>query len=290
MKKIMILFITLATLLMTGCNRGNDEQQEQGVTVNIEIPSADPLSGTVLWFFDATDNTLKYEYKYSNATQIAAELQKVAPGDYTVIMINNAGDAFTYDAQVGVTKVEDLLVKITDPSSSLAHIHYGKTSLQVSATGISPIKLSLHRVLTELQFTVKGIPAVVKEVQIKIINASDGFYPGAGRLSPVISEVDLGNVPVVDEMASFPVKRIMPIVGTAAGGTDELKTRIQFSFIHSDGTSITQFEAEMPQIQNGGSYYPEVPFKDFVTDLVLQINNIKKWEGTESISGDVVLP
>lgn len=285
-------------LLFTACDK-DAHKDEQGVTITLSLPSEDDVTDTRLWVYQPDGLLLK---EYHDTTPRALSLEPLAPGEYVLIAATNLTAPFsTHQAMAdGVKPYEGLLFQLDEPSASPAHAHYGVQTLQISADGIGHAEMKMSRILAELQFTIKGVPAEVTEVEANVTNVAKGFLPYSRQLLPATDVARLGKASPQNGVISFPLKRLMPVVKSVVKPVVERQTRtadapttvptlLQFTFRYADGNTIT-FDAEAPAIENGGTYTPEIKYEQFRPGVTLQINAINGWVELPDINGDLLNP
>lgn len=284
----------MSTMLFTACDK-DAHKDEQGVIVSLSLPGEDAVSDTRLWVYQP-DGLLLKEYHDTNAKELS--LEPLAPGDYVLIAATNLVAPFsTAQAMAdGVKPYEGLLFQLDEPSASPAHAHYGVQTLQVDADGMAHAEVKMSRILAELQFTIKGVPAEVTEVEASITNVAKGFLPYSRQLLPATDVAHLGKVSPKDGVISFPLTRLMPVVkpvGKPQTRTADVPTTVttllQFTFRYADGNTNT-FDAEAPAMENGGTYTPEIKYEQFHPGVTLQINAINGWRDNTPIDGEILNP
>lgn len=290
-KTILTIGVALAMLLgLSACDK-DAHKNENGLVVNIVMPGDDAVSDIRLWVYQS-DGLLVDEYHYADNNELSSALFPLASGEYVLITANNFVAPFSTDQAIGngVKPYEGLAFTLNDTSASPAHAHYGVQRVTVVGDGITHTEVAMNRILAELQFTIKGVPAEVVKAEAKITNVAKSFLPYSGQLNPYTDVADLGSVTPVDGVISFPMKRLMPVVKAhSRAGTDAVQTLLQFTFQYDDGKAIT-FNAETSAIENGGTYTPEVVFDVFRPDMTVTITDINGWAEGEMNEGEILNP
>lgn len=291
MKRVHLLYVvTLLAMFAGGCSRDDAHKSELGLALTLETTHpADEVSQVKLWLFTSADNTLRYEFDFESAAAIALKPIELTPGSYKAVVVTNLSEAFRHNAVVGTTVTNELFVRLNDPSSSPAHAHYGSADFTLSSDDITPVKLTLSRVFVENQLTLTNLPTEVTHIAVEVLNASEGFYPALSTLSPVTARVSLGDMPSSGGKATFPLKRFMPTVAMVTRADDGIMTHVRFTFTYSDGNKI-EFDVQMPQMNNGGSYQPEIPYAEFRPGTKIVITDINGWQELPPITGEILNP
>lgn len=293
-KNTLYIIMCLSAMLFTACDK-DAHKDEKGVTVNLSLPGEDAVSDTRLWVYRPDGLLLK---GYHDTNPKVLYLEPLAPGDYVLIAATNLVAPFSTGQVIadGVKSHEGLMFQLDEPSASPAHAHYGVQTLQVSADGIAHAEVKMSRILAEIQFTIKSVPAEVTEVEANVTNVAKGFLPYSRQLLPATHVASLGKGSPLNGVISFPLKRLMPVVKpvverqTRTGDAPTtVTTLLQFSFRYADGNTIT-FDAEAPALENGGTYTPEIKYEQFRPGVTLQINAINGWVELPDIHGDLLNP
>lgn len=283
--------IALALLLsLYACDK-DAHKDENGLVVNIVMPGEDTASDIRLWVYKS-NGLFVDEYQYKNNQELSSALFPLTKGEYVLIAATNLVAPFSASQTTanGVKPYEALAFSLDDASASPAHAHYGVQRVTVVGDGITHTEVAMNRILAELQFTIKGVPAEVVKAEAKITNVAKSFLPYSGQLNPYTDVADLGSVTPVDGVISFPMKRLMPVVKAhSRAGTDAVPTLLQFTFQYDDGKAIT-FNAETSAIENGGTYTPEVVFDVFRPDMTVTITDINGWAEGEMNEGEILNP
>ena len=290
-KTILTIGVTLAMLLgLSACDK-DAHKDENGLVVNIVMPGDDAVSDIRLWVYQS-DGLLVDEYHYADNNELSSALFPLASGEYVLIAATNLVTPFSTDQAIGnsVKPYEGLAFTLNDASASPAHAHYGVQKVTVKSDDITHTEVAMNRILAELQFTIKGVPANVTKAEAKITNVAKSFLPYSGQLNPYTDIADLGSVTPVDGVITFPMKRLMPVVkAQTRAGTESVPTLLQFTFLYADGETIT-FNAEAPAMENGGTYTPEVVFDVFRPGMTVTITTINGWAKGETNEGEILNP
>lgn len=290
-KTILTIGVTLAMLLgLSACDK-DAHKDENGLVVNFVMPGGDDVSDVRLWVYQS-DGLLVDEYHYSDMKQLSSSALALDDGEYVLIAATNLVTPFSTDQAIGngVKPYEGLTFMLNDASASPAHAHYGIQRVTVKGDGTTHTEVAMSRILAELQFTIKGVPANVTKAEAKITNVAKSFLPYSGQLNPYTDVADLGSVTPVDGVITFPMKRLMPVVNVQSrAGIDAVPTLLQFTFQYDNGESIT-FDATAPIIENGGTYTPEVVFDVFRPGMTVTITTINGWAEGETNEGEILNP
>lgn len=298
LKNTLYIIMCMSGMLFTACDK-DAHKDEKGVTVSLSLPGEDAVNDTRLWVYQS-DGLLLKEYHDTNPQELS--LEPLAPGDYVLIAATNLVAPFSTNQAMadGAKPYEGLAFQLDEPSASPAHAHYGVQTLQVDADGMAHAEVKMSRILAEMQFTIKGVPAEVTEVEANVTNVAKGFLPYSRQLLPATDVAHLGKVSPQNGVISFPLKRLMPVVMPVVKPVEKPQTRtadapltvttlLQFTFRYTDGNTIT-FDAEAPAVENGGAYTPEVKYEQFRPGVTLQINAINGWVELPAIHGDLLNP
>lgn len=292
-KTILTIGVALAMLLgLWACDK-DAHKDENGLVVNLAMPGEDTASDIRLWVYQS-DGLLVDEYHHADMKQLSSSTLALDAGEYVLIAATNLVTPFSTDQAIGngVKPYEGLAFTLNDASASPAHAHYGVQTVTVNADGITTTEVKMNRMLAEMQFTIKGVPAKVTKAEAKITNVAKSFFPYSGQLNPYTDVADLGSVTPVDGVITFPMKRLMPVVNVqsrAEVDTDTVSTLLKFTFQYDDGKAVT-FDATAPVIENGSTYTPEVVFDVFRPDMTVTITNINGWAEGETNEGEILNP
>ena len=283
------LFILTISLLaiVAGCKK---DDPERGAALVLTEQNNDAVSSLHLWVYDNNGKEVS-EHRYGSYTEVAAVLLPLSVGEYTFVVATNITDPFKVQkGTTTATDLENLYVRLNDASASPVHVHYGVQRATVTAEGITRVPLAMNRTMAEMSFTIKNIPAEVVKATLKIINTTEGFYPGISKLSAQTATASLGEQTPVNGTLTFPVKRVMPVVmPMVRGGEAELKTLLQLTVTYTNGGTLT-FDLEAPAMQNGGSYTPEIEHSILRTGITIEINLINGWVGLPPGNGEILNP
>ncbi|ADV45165.1 hypothetical protein Bache_3241 [Bacteroides helcogenes P 36-108] len=281
--------LLLGLIYLSSCDK-DVHQDESGLTVTLKMTTDDAVSSVRLWIYQESGALVK-EYSYKSVNELASDRFQLPAGNYVLVAANNLVTPFSVKDAAGDAKAyEDLLFTLDDASASPIHAHYGTKTVTVHEGETSLVQVDMSRVLAELQFTIKGVPADVTEVEAYVKNAAQGFYPAMNRLTPETAPAYLGKVRPQDGVISFPLIRVMPVVTpTESRAVSDIPTLLEFNFKYSDNTSI-HFEAEAPEMQNGGTYTPEVVFEVFQPGVTIRITDINGWGVGETTGGEILNP
>ena len=290
-KTILTIGVTLAMLLgLSACDK-DAHKDENGLVVNLVMPDEDTASDIRLWVYKS-DGLLVDEFHHADMKQLSSSALALDAGEYVLIAATNLVTPFSADQAIGngVKPYEGLTFMLNDASASPAHAHYGVQRVTVKGDGTTHAEVAMSRILAELQFTIKGVPANVTKAEAKITKVAKSFLPYSGQLNPYTDVADLGSVTPVDGVITFPMKRLMPVVNAQSrAGIDAVPTLLQFTFQYDDGESIT-FDATAPVIENSGTYTPEVVFDVFRPDMTVTITTINGWAEGETNEGEILNP
>lgn len=280
----MVCILFAATI--HSCKDNHD--MEAGLALTLSLLQQDETDDITLWAFDGQD-VLREHKSYVSAKEVAASLIQIPEGKYTLVGATNLKESFMHNAVVGTTRLEELLVVISNASASPTHIHYGVATADVKQSGITYASMALGRSMAELSFEIVNVPAEVVSVKLEVLNSSKGFYPATSRLHPETTTVDFGQVAVTDRKVVFPLKRLMPTVATVTRADNDLKAELRMTLNYIDGNSLT-FELETPVLQNGGTYTPKIEYNTLRPGMVIEINTINGWIELLSIQGEILNP
>lgn len=285
--KITLCLVCITILTLTSCSKDSHEEK-QGLAVSFTMPNDDAINDIHLWLFNS-NNVLEVEYSFKSAAAIASKLLPLATGEHTVVAGINLTDPFSYSTTIGTTKMDELLVLLTDAKASPTHAHYGVQSIVIADNAVTQADIKMTRVLAELQFSIKNMPTEVVSVEAEVLNCAKGFYLATGKLTAETAQVDMGKQAPVNGDVNFPLLRVMPVVEpTEVRAAVEIKTHIHFIFTFSDGKS-KEVEVIAPIMQNGGSYAPEVKYDTLKDKVTVDITSIQDWVNGPSMgSGEAV--
>lgn len=277
----------IAAFLLASCHKDNHEAP-QGLTVSLTMQGNDAINDVHLWVFDSNE-VLRNEYSFKSTIAITTEILPLPTGKYTVVAGTNLIAPFSYQTTIGTTPADELLVWLTDAKASPVHAHYGVQSVTITDNSLTQAEVKITRILAELQFSIRNVPAEVVSVEAEVLNSAHGFYPAMDKLTAETAQVDMGKQTPANGDVNFPLLRVMPVVGTTPmRAAEETKTHIRFIFTFSDGKS-TEVEVIAPLMQNGGSYSPEVEYETLKDKITVDITGISNWVDDPSMgSGEAV--
>lgn len=276
--------ITILTL--TSCCKDSHEEK-QGLAVSFTMSNDDAVNDIHLWLFNS-NKVLEDEYNFNSTTAMASKLFPLEAGEHTVVAGINLTAPFSYSTAIGITKMDELLVLLTNAKASPFHAHYGIQAVNVKDNSIIQAEIKMIRVLAELQFSIRNVPVEVVSVEAEVVNCARGFYPATGRLTEEMAQVDMGKQTPVGGDVNFPLLRVMPVVETTSvRAVEETKTHIRFIFTFNDGKS-TEVEVIAPIMKNGGSYTPEVEYDTLKDKVTVDITSIPDWVDDSMGSGEAV--
>lgn len=282
-KIILTIGVTLAMLLgLSACDK-EAHKDENGLVVNIVMPGDDAVSDVRLWVYKS-DGLLVGEYHHADMKQLSSSALALDAGEYVLIAATNLVTPFSTNQAIGdgIKPYEGLAFTLNDASASPAHAHYGVQQVTVKGDAFTHTEVAMSRILAELQFIIKGVPANVVKAEAKVTNVAKSFLPYSSQLIPMTDIADLGSVTPKDGVISFPMKRLMPVVNAQSrAGIDAVPTLLQFTFWYDNGETIT-FHAEAPAIENGGTYTPEVVYDVFRPGMTVTITTINGWRKGET--------
>lgn len=290
-KTILTIGVALAMLLnFSACDK-DAHKDENGLVVSFVMPGDDTASDIRLWVYQS-DGLLVNEYHHTDMKQLSSSALALDAGEYVLMTATNLVTPFSADQAIGngIKPYEGLAFTLNEASASPAHAHYGVQKVTVKGDGTTHTEVAMNRILAEMQFTIKGVPANVTKVEAKITNVAKSFLPYSSQLNPYPDVADLGSVTPKDGVISFPMKRLMPVVNAQSrAGIDAVPTLLQFTFRYDNGETIT-FDATAPVIENGGTYTPEVVFDVFRPGMTVTITTINGWAEGEMDEGEILNP
>ena len=276
----------IAILALVSCSK-DSHGERQGLAVSFVMPNDDAIDDIQLWIFNSND-VLENEYSFESAAAMARNLLPLVVGKHTVVTGTNFTAPFSYSTTIGTTKMDELLVLLTDAKASPSHAHYGIQAVNIKENGITQAVVKMNRALAELQFSIRNVPTEVVSVEAEVLNCAKGFYPATGRLTEETAQVDMGKQVPVNGDVNFPLLRVMPVVEpTSMRAVEETKTHIRFIFTFNDGKS-KEVEVIVPIMQNGGSYAPEVEYDTLKDKVIVDITSIPDWVDDSMGSGEAV--
>lgn len=290
MKHTLYIIAISLLIIMTSC-RKDDHNTERGAALALTEQTGDVVNNLHLWVYDNNGKDVA-EHRYDSYTELAATLLPLPAGEYTFVTATNITEPLfkVQKDTTAVTDLESLYIRLNDASASPVHIHYGVQRAMVAAEGITRVPLAMNRAMAEMSFKIKNIPAEVVKATLKIINTTEGFYPGICKLSAQTATASLGEQSPQGGVLTFPEKRVMPVVMLIVrSGETEVKTLLQLTMTYTTGATLT-FNLEMPAIQNGGSYTPEIEYSILRPGITIEVNAINGWIEEPPINGEILNP
>ena len=286
MSKLLYALI-VPILFFTSCCKDSDSDCKKKIIVTL-VSTEDPITDVTLWTFGA-DNTLKQIYEFTSLQDASITITHLPVGEYQIVAVTNTNDAFTHNSVIGTTTLSELLLTINNPSLSVAHSHYGATTVTMEQGRVSKAQIALRRTMAEMQFTIKDIPSEVVSAQLYVLNSSIGYYPGASRLHSDVATVDLGHITPQSGLLQFDNKRLMPTVSMPTKAAGDVKTILKL-ILHYDNGGELPFHVETPALQNGGVYTPVITYSQLRPGITTEINTINGWVELPPINGEILNP
>lgn len=288
-KKYYFLFIALLSVVLTGCIHDHPDgvgNRELSLQWQSEHPGE--LTDIHLWVFGA-DGLLKESRTFATLDE-AQGIRLTLPSEACTLVTATcpASHYSLGNVKTGETTLDGLFITLRDASSNPPHIQSGTVGVTADA---QTARISLVRVLSELQFTIRNIPSDVVKVRAEVLNCARGFYPGVNRLEKTMETVALGEIVPVGGKAEFPLRRLMPVVSPAevrAVEETEYDTRMAVHMTYSNGETLT-FEVSAPPMKNNGSYTASTEYGQLEEDVVLELTSINGWTESDTVEGNIEL-
>lgn len=304
-QKCYLFFITLLATVFASCghDRSDDENNRE---LSLEWQSEHPgeLSDIHLWVFGA-DGLLKESRTFATLDEAQGVRLTLPAEACTLVAATCPASHYSFTAPTGETTLDGLLITLRDASSNPPHIQSGAAGITADA---QTARISLVRVLSELQLTIRNIPSDVVKARAEVLNCARGFYPGVNRLEKTTETVALGEIVPADGKAEFPLRRLMPVVSqtaenpayrtaataiTAVPGSRvtqeaEYDTRMAVHMTYDNGKTLT-FEVSAPPMKNNGSYTASTEYGQLEEDVVLELTPINGWTESDTVEGNIEL-
>ena len=288
MKNRIILYLTICGLsLLTSCDK-NVHKGEHGVVVTMNMPKGD-TSGDIDIRVFGSDGILANHYDFTNANELGLRLLPLSSGDYTIVATSNTNDHFSHSQQVGKTTLTELLLTINEPYSAQSHSHYGVAEATVVGECYTNVKVDANRIFAEISVTMKNLHDDIVAVEMIIKNSAKGLYPAVHKLTNEYNSTHLGKISAEGNRVKFPVLTIMPSVSMLPKSRATSTTLTEFVFHYKNGDKVAM-EATLPIMENGGTYTPELDFKIFKKDIIINITDIIGWGDGEDHEGEILNP
>ncbi len=288
-KQYYFLFIALLSVVLTGCIHDHPDgvgNRELSLQWQSEHPGE--LTDIHLWVFGA-DGLLKESRTFATLDEAQGVRLTLPSEACTLVTATCPASHYSLgNVKTGETTLDGLFITPNDASSNPPHIQSGAVGITADA---QTARISLVRVLSELQFTIRNIPPDVVKVRAEVLNCARGFYPGVNRLEKTMETVALGEIVPVGGKAEFPLRRLMPVVSPAevrAVEETEYDTRMAVHMTYSNGETLT-FEVSAPPMKNNGSYTASTEYGQLEEDVVLELTSINGWTESDTVEGNIEL-
>lgn len=288
-KQYYFLFIALLSVVLTGCIHDHPDgvgNRELSLQWQSEHPGE--LTDIHLWVFGA-DGLLKESRTFATLDEAQGVRLTLPSEACTLVTATCPASHYSLgNVKTGETTLDGLFITPNDASSNPPHIQSGAVGITADA---QTARISLVRVLSELQFTIRNIPPDVVKVRAEVLNCARGFYPGINRLEKTTETVALGEIVPAGGKAEFPLRRLMPVVSPAevrAVEEAEYDTRMAVHMTYSNGETLT-FEVSAPPMKNNGSYTASTEYGQLEEDVVLELTSINGWTESDTVEGNIEL-
>ena len=288
MRNNIFLYIVICGLsLLTACDK-DVHKDEQGVVIELNMPSEDKTEDIAIRVFN-NDGLLTNHYDFASAEELGATLLPLASGDYTIVATSNTNDHFSHSQQVGKTTLTELLLTINEPYSAQSHSHYGVAEVTVVGESYTNVKVDANRIFAEVAVTMKNLHDDIVAVEMIIMNSAKGLYPAVHKLTNEYNSTHLGKITAEGNGVKFAILKIMPTVSMLPKSRATSTTLTEFVFHYKNGDKVAM-EATLPNMENGGTYTPELDFEIFKKDIIINITDIIGWGDGEDHEGEILNP
>ena len=288
MKNRIILYLAICGLsLFTSCDK-NVHKNEQGVVVTLKMPSNDTTKDIEIRVFN-NDGILTNHYDFASARELGSTILPLVSGDYTIVATSNVSAHFTHSQQIGKTTLAELLLTMNEPYIAQSHSHYGVAEVRVVGETYTNVTVDANRIFAEVAVTMTNLDEDVIAVEMVVKNSAKGLYPAIHKLTNEYNSIHLGKVVAEGSSAKFHLLTVMPSVSMLPKSRAKSTTLAEFVFHYKNGDKVTM-EATLPNMENGGTYTPELDFEIFREDVIINITEIIGWGDGEEHDGEILNP
>ena len=288
MRNNIFLYIVICGLsLLTACDK-DDYKDEQGVVIELNMPSEDQTEDIDVRVF-GSDGILANHYDFASGEELGSRLLPLSSGDYTIVATSNTNAHFSHSQQIGKTTLAELLLTMNEPYSAQSHSHYGVAEVAVVGERYTNVTVDANRIFAEVAVSMKNLHEDIVAVEMIIKNSAKGLYPAVHKLTNEYNSTHLGKISAEGNRVKFPVLTIMPSVSMLPKSRATSTTLTEFVFHYKNGDKVAM-EATLPIMENGGTYTPELDFKIFKKDIIINITDIIGWGDGEDHEGEILNP
>lgn len=235
----------------------------------------DDLKDIRLWIFDRNEVLIR-EQQFAHLDEARSARISLPDAPCTLVAATCPASHYTCPAVPGTTRLSELVITVNQPGSNPPHIQRG-TALITAET--SNAEMPMSRILSELEFTLKNMPAEVVKVRAEVLNSPDGFYPGIGRLTNRNTTIQLGELaPDAEGNVRFPLFRLMPVTTQPRSRVEDEPdpTRMLVTLTTIKGEQKV-FDVVAPALESDEYYDPEAGYELF-KEGALVVATIKDWK------------
>ena len=295
-QKTRYIIMCLVALLFAACEDSSSPMDsEHGISVALNWADGNDvdteISDARVWIFGA-DGQLVAEKQYATKYEVALDVHTLDDGDYTVVAAINLVAPFSVGK---VTNSDKLLFKLAEASASPSHAHYSVTNVTLTPDENAHAKLSLRRVLSEINIEVEGAPHGTT-LAATINNAADGILPLLKDADGNYGRATGGHKNVVtipqaiaaNGSISTQTMRLMP---TVADNTRAIagSSYLHFIFTRADGSTM-KCDAEAPAMYASGKYILKMKYSELKPYMLIEPIKINDWEEGWTVSGEIFNP
>ena len=283
-KHIFCALMSATLMFAFGSCSEEHELHSPSLALGIEWPAGidddEEGKGVDVWIFNS-EGTMQEHNEYADAAGASSGLTLLPNGKYTIIVTSGLGNAFS---TIG-TGLNDLMIKMTDPSSSPEQVYYGETEVSMNGKSISQEMIDMQPMLATLTINVTGVP-VGAVLNTEVHCVAEGFYPGRlaadGKTHGVpSSDSTIVNMPAAtagaDSLITSGPIMLMPT------SIDYETMRFHFTLTLANGQK-TEIDADAPRMDAGGTYVINMTYSQLMPYIHFHYVTLDEWTEGEVIS------
>lgn len=268
-----LILLFLPCLYLASCIHEHPEGTgNHPVTLTWTSKQPDELKNIRLWIFDEKEVLIR-EQQFSDINEARGADIELPATPCTLVAATCPASHYTCPVTPGTTRIADLLITVNAPGSNPPHIQSGVAVITAQS---QQVELRMSRILSELEFSLKNMPAEVVKVRAEVLNSADGFYPGMNKLTDRNTTIFLGELtPDADGNVRFPLTRLMPVTNVPLSRAEANATKMAVTLSTVKGEEL-KFDVVAPTLESDEYYDPEAGYELFKEGSVV-VATIKDW-------------
>lgn len=280
-----LILLCLPCLYLAGCIHEYPEGEgNHPLTIVWSSKQPDDLKGIRLWIFDRNEVLLS-EQQFADLEEARSANVALPAAPCTLVAATCPASHYTCEAVPGKTRLGELVITVNEAGSNPPHIQSAVAEVIAES---KQVEMRMSRILSELEFSLKNMPAEVVKVRAEVLNSADGFYPGTVRLTDRNTTIYLGELaPDAEGNVRFPLIRLMPVITKPISRADVVPTQMLVTLTTAKGEEV-KFDVVAPTLESDEYYDPEAGYELFKEGAVV-VATIKDWKpgNDEGEEGDV---